>query len=183
MYLSGGLAPGRVRHQSGARDQSRWRNDVALELPHRLLFGGRSKSWGGGGFAMVDPTVADRTTLARGYLITVQQFQDVLAQESWRDIGDEVDLAAAIERGSSVIGSGHYDLVLCVGHRGGHPMLTFTTPKPIHHIERNAPVPAYEATIVAGLRQSHGLSERSAKSYIRDHVVADTVHGDGRSDG
>lgn len=132
---------------------------------------------------MVDPEVADRTTLARGYLITVQQFQDVLAQESWRDIGDEVDLTAAIDRGSSVLGSGHYDLVLCVGHRGGHPMLTFTTPRPIRHIERNAPGPAYEATIVAGLRQSHGLSEGSAKAYIRDHVVADTVHEDGRSDG
>lgn len=169
MYLEGGTAPGRTRAQVGARDTSLWREAGAVTLPHRLLFAGDSRGWGGGGVAFVDPQPSQARTLARAYLITVEQFQDVLAQESGRQVGSEVDLDAVLAGGSAVLGDGNYDRVLNVG-TGDVPMLTFTTPRPVDALTPNAPGPAYRQTIVAGVIEAHGLDRAQADRYVADHA-------------
>ena len=135
-------------------------------MPHRLLFAGTSRWWGGGGVAFVDPTVGEGTTLGRGYLITAAQFQDVLAQESGREIGTEVDLSPVHDASSARIGNGRYDLVINLGNTAGWPMYTFTTPDPVEGLTLSSPSPSYRSTIVRGLRQSHGLSEHAARTYV-----------------
>ena len=168
VYLEGGTAPGRTKAQVGARDRSLWRDDRAVTIDRRLVFAGASRWWGGGGVAFVDPAQSTAQTRARAYLITVEQFQDVLAQESGREVGTEVDLTAAISDGQAVLGDGHYDRVLLVGHEG-HPMLTFTTPRPITELQTNPPSDAYAGTIATGLVESHALTHPGAHAYIAAH--------------
>ena len=136
-----------------------------VTLPHQLVFAGESRWWGGGGVAFIDPQPGDATTLARAYLITAEQFQDVLAQESGREVGTEVDLAAVASGGSSVLGSGNYDRVVHVGH-DDWPMLTFTAPRSVAALSRNPPGEAYRDTIVRGVVESHGLSVDEAERYV-----------------
>ena len=169
-YLTGGLAPGRLVPQQGARNPAHWVQDAPVEIPHRLHFVGESKAWGGGGVAMIDPEPGAGTTLARAYLITDQQFQDVMAQESGRRVGDEVDLSAALQDGTAVLGHGAYDRVLAFGMREGHPMVTFTTPRSIDTLRPNPPGDAYRNTVTAGLCQAHGLSLDQACAYVDQHA-------------
>ena len=177
VYLEGGRAPGRATAQAGARDRSLWSADRSVHLDRRLFFAGWSGGWGGG-VAHVDPAPgsADPTvagpTLARAYLVTVEQFQDVLAQESGRPVGTEVDLAPALASGQAVVGEGTYDRVLAIGTLEGRPMLTFTTPRAPRELTPNRPSVAYLATIVAGLVESHGLTEPEARDHLQPAVRA-----------
>ncbi len=139
-----------------------------MTLPHRLVFAGDARGWGGGGVAFVDPVATAARTLGRAYLITVEQFQDVLAQESGRAVGSEVDLDGVLGGGSAVLGDGNYDRVLHVGGVGA-PMLTFTTPRPVDTLALNAPGPAYRETIVTGVIEAHGLDRADADRYVTDH--------------
>lgn len=165
-YLEGGTPPGRTIGQQGARDPSLWREVRALRIPHRLFFAGDARSWGGGGVAFIDPAPFEAETRGCGYLITEEQFQDVLAQESRREVGNEVDVGVARESGSAVLGEGNYDLVIHLGDIDGAPMYTFTTPHPADQVPRTVPGHAYHDTLVAGLVESHGLTEVEARAYL-----------------
>lgn len=137
-----------------------------MRIPHRLFFSGESKGWGGGGVALVDPAPFDLVTLARAYLITEQQFQDVLAQESGRAEGSDVDLSTARTAGRARLGDGNYDLVIHLGDAGGWPMFTFTTPHPLDGHPHNEPGVAYRDTVIAGLMEAHDLSATEAATYV-----------------
>jgi len=171
VYLRGGTIEGRELGHEGARDKSAWRDTQALTLPYALFFAGQSKGWPGGGSAFVDVDSDDATALARGYLITVQQFQDVLAQESGRLVGTEVDIGVAIATGEATLGTGRYDRVLCPGSLAGYPMLTFTTPFIRAELVGNPPSAAYANAIEMGLVQAHGTTELAARSYLAESYL------------
>ncbi len=171
-YLEGGRARGRTRAHPGARDATRWRADHPVELPHRMHFAGTSRWWGGGGVALVDPQAGHHPSRGRAYLITRQQFEDVLAQESGRPVGRRVDLGLAIDGGQAVVGDGSYDLVFRLGDHQGWPMLTFTRTAPVSSLQYNAPSAEYTSCIVAGLGESHGVSEAAARAYLDERFAA-----------
>jgi hypothetical protein len=166
-YLEGGTPQGRTTAQQGARDPSRWTDDRPLLIPHRLFFTGDAKVWGGGGVAFVDPHGGKPETRSRAYRITAEQFQDVLAQESGRPVGHEVDMEQAVASGTAQLGDGRYDLVIHLGQLEGESMFTFTTPRSPSIMEPNPPSEAYRATIVQGLVQCHTeLDTTAAEAYI-----------------
>lgn len=91
-YLAGGRVEGMVRDMPGSRDPTppshwaRW-DDV----PYRMFFAHSSPTWGGGGVAFVDvdaPSPANLGTTFRLYRVTLQQYNDVLAQENGMLPGD-----------------------------------------------------------------------------------------------
>ena len=151
--------------QVGARDTRLWRETRGVTLPHRLVFAGESRWWGGGGVAFIDPEPGEATTLARAYLITVEQFQDVLAQESGREVGTEVALGELRAGGSSILGDGNYDRVVHVGE-ADWPMLTFTTPRAVGELPLNPPGDAYRDTIGRGVVEAHGLTVTDGHRYV-----------------
>ena len=120
--------------------------------------------------AFIDPDPSGAATLARAYLITVEQFQDVLAQESGREVGTEVELGAVAGGGSSVLGDGNYDRVVHVGE-AEWPMLTFTTPRTVSELALNPPGDAYRDTIARGVVEAHGLSVDAAYEYVASNHV------------
>ena len=102
---------------------------------------------------------------ARAYLITAEQFVDVLAQEMRLDPILDVDLTEVRETGWQSLGPGRYQTLAHLGDRDGLPMLTFTSAD-VHHHPLNAPSEGYLRTIAVGLRESHGWTSATVGRYL-----------------
>jgi len=152
----------RCRDTTGPR---RW---AALEVPHRLLFARTSSRWGGGGVAFLDPlpTLGVRTR-GRGWLVTWEQFADVLAQECGLPVGS-LD-ATALPVATLIAHPGHwYGCIVPLGRHDGWPMVTFTD-EAAADLVPSGPGPAYRAVITEGLAEAYGLTSEEAAAYIATH--------------
>ena len=163
VYLQGGRPAGGVREHPGSRDPIAPERDVALLLPGGLRFVGVSSIWGGG-MAIYDAD-ADGEVAARAYLITAEQFVDILAQEMRLEPGLDVDLAPVYEIGWHSLGPGRYQTLGHLGIRDDLPMLTFTSANvrdhPVH-----PPSEGYLRTMALGLRESHGWTSAQIGGYL-----------------
>jgi hypothetical protein len=136
-----------------------------------VYFAGESPQWGGG-VAFYDHETPG-PAVGRAYLVTAQQFADIAAQEMYRvpdpdDPIEEIVLGGLDPEldGRHHVGPGHYETLVEVGRIGGAPMLTFTAPHGIDHVEHNAPSEAYLAMLADGLREGHGWDDEAIRSYF-----------------
>lgn len=170
-YLEGGCPPGGTRHNPGARDPRPPRHSVAVHLPGSVYFAGDSTQWGGG-VAFYDHETPGPAA-ARAYLVTAQQFADIAAQEMHRvpDPEDPIEEVVLGSLGSGLggrhrVGPGRYETLVEVGRIGGAPLLTFTAPHGIDHVEHNEPSPAYLSMLAEGLSEAHGWGQAEAAGYL-----------------
>jgi hypothetical protein len=172
-YLSGGVPPGGNRANPGARDATPPRRSVPVDLPGALYFAGDSPQWGGG-VAFYDHDAAGGPTAARAYLVTAAQFADVAAQEMYRipQEGDPLEevVVQGIDGGRHHVGPGRYETLVEVGRLDGAPMLLFTSPHGIDHVEHSRPSEAYVAMLATGLHESRGWDDDQVVAYV-DRVV------------
>lgn len=160
-YLCGGTPTGAGHAYPGCRDAADPIEIRRWELPRPLAFGGSSRTWGGG-VALVDHD-ARGVAKARLYLVTFDQFADVLAQENWLEPGsvsigafdNEFDLGAEHTYGS----------VLALGELDGHSILTFTQHR---GVPAAAPTTPYIAHIAQGLREAHEMTDDEIVGYLAD---------------
>jgi hypothetical protein len=125
-YLSGGTPTGSARTYLGCRDTAAATDDVPLALPGTVHYAGNSRVWSGGVAFLATGTVG--RSLARAYRITLEQFEDVAAQESNHPVGSHhLDIAALMKAGQ-VHQPGTYGRLVHVGDLRGAPVLTFTGP-------------------------------------------------------
>ena len=168
-YLEGGVPPGGNRVNPGARDDSPPRRSVPVDLPGALYFAGDSPQWRGG-VAFYDHDAEGGPTAARAFLITAHQFADIAAQEMYR-VPQEGDplvevVVGGIDGGRHHVGPGHYETLIEVGRLEGVPMLLFTAPHGIDHVEHTRPSPTYLAMLEDGLRESRQWSEEDLEAYF-----------------
>jgi hypothetical protein len=116
-YLHGGRPDGNDRDYPGCRDTSDPMDSFGLLISGGVYFAGRSSGWGGA-MAFYDPEVPGEVA-ARAYLITAQQFVDVLAQETLRSPGIALDLTPAFRGDRYSNGVGGYSILVRVGCRHG----------------------------------------------------------------
>jgi hypothetical protein len=88
-YVQGGTPVGAHHRYVGCRDRTPPAATAPMRITGRLTFAGESTIWGGG-LAYLDPEAADGEVVARGYLITDEQLEDVAAQEPRYDRVAEV---------------------------------------------------------------------------------------------
>ncbi|MDF1602854.1 histone deacetylase [Nocardioides sp. YIM 152315] len=162
-YLLGGCPPGAARTYPGAREPTDALDDRPFRMPGQVRFAWRSPTWGGG-VAFHDPD-ADAETLARAYLVTADQFADVLEQEMGREPGVDHDLDEVLFGGRHAVGPGHYETVHLAGELDGRPVLTFST-SDVEPLGLRAPAPAYVATMARGLRHTHDLDDGALADYL-----------------
>ena len=172
-YIEGGVPPGGKRVNPGARDDSLPRRSVPVDLPGALFFAGHSPQWHGG-VAFYDHDAEGGPTAARAYLVTAHQFADIAAQEMYR-VPQEGDPLAevvigGIDGGRHHVGPGHYETLVEVGQLEGVPMLLFTAPHSIDHVEHTQPTRAYLAMLADGLRESRQWDDEEVEAYF-DRVV------------
>ena len=165
-YLAGGVPPGGRRHYPGCRDTRPPRRTAPVLLPGGVHFAGESAVWSGG-LAFYDPATPGPAA-ARGYLITAAQLADIVAQEMHRPPGTGPD-PRLLGRGDLLrLGPGRYETLIRVGHRDGHPMLTFTAPWRAGDVAANPPAPAYLAVMARGLHEAHGWDAGRIAGYLAD---------------
>jgi hypothetical protein len=132
-------------------------------IPGGLRFVGVSSVWGGG-LAVYDPRAVGQVA-ARAYLITAEQFVDVLAQEMRLQPGPELDLAPLQEASWHSFGPGCYQTVAALGIRDDLPMLTFTSAD-VYARPHNPPSEGYLRTMALGLHESHGWTSSQIGAYL-----------------
>jgi hypothetical protein len=174
-YLEGGVPPGGSRANPGARDSTPPRRSVPVDLPGGLYFAGDSPQWGGGvAFYDHDATAAGPTA-GRAYLVTAQQFADVARQEMYRvpQHGDPLEevVIGGIDGGVHHVGPGHYETLVEVGRLDGAPLLLFTAPHGIDHVEHATPSAAYLAMLATGLQESRQWDGDQVAAYFRAQGV------------
>ncbi len=163
-YLAGGTPSGGRLALPGCRDPAPPVRTRGCELPGGIYFATESLVWGGGR-AFYDPGLPG-TAAARAYLITAEQFSDVVAQEMYREPGEDLDLTAALETGRATLGPGRYETLVCAGELDGHPLLTFTAPWVWTDVELLAPSARYLRMLATGLREAHGWDPLRAGAYL-----------------
>jgi len=162
-YLQGGRPEGGARRYPGCRDPQAPDRDVPLMIPGGLRFVGVSRVWGGG-VAIYDPSASGEVA-ARAYLITAEQFVDVVAQEVRLGPGVDIDLTRVHDTGWHSIGPGRYETLAHLGHHEDLPMLTFTSADADTH-RVNAPSERYLRTLALGLFESHGWTTPAIGRYL-----------------
>lgn len=160
-YLLGGTPTGGRRHYRGCRDRTPPAADRPVTLPHRLRFGGASRTWGGG-MAFVDTAQAGRT-LGRAYLVTAEQFAEIHAQENGGDA--HVTDVSALPSGTPVrAAGGNYPMLVRYDDGDDVPLVTFTAARVP---PASAPAQPYLRTIARGLAEAHRLTPTAIARYLR----------------
>jgi hypothetical protein len=181
VYLEGGTPPGGNRTNPGARDSSPPRRSVPVDLPGALYFAGESRQWGGG-VAFYDHDAQEPgqggPTAARAYLVTAEQFADVAAQEMYRvpQEGDPLEevVLGGIDGGRHHVGPGRYETLVEVGQLDDAPMLLFTSPHGIDHVEHTQPSASYLTMMALGLKESREWGDAEVTAYFeRLGVIVD----------
>ncbi|KAB1927436.1 histone deacetylase [Micromonospora sp. ALFpr18c] len=171
-YIGGGCPPGGLRTYPGCRDRRPPSRSVPVSLPGGIYFAGASRAWTGG-MAFYDPQLPG-VAAARAYLVTVEQFTDIAAQEMYRPAGHTTDLIpatgaaidAAVANGRATLGPGRYETLVCPGSLDGVPLLTFTAPEPASAVRCRPPASIYLSMIARGLRESHGWPAERIADYL-----------------
>jgi hypothetical protein len=171
-YIRGGRPPGAKFIQVGCSDPTPPSHDHGIMILHGLYFAEVSRHWENAGVAFVD-TRKDSIakTLGRMYLISTDQFKEVVLQENgYRETNVDLgmDLERTIQEGSTELREGLYRTLLCLGEEGGHPIFTFTAAGGLDEAPLNPPGPLYLTIIVRGLRETFGLSDTGIVDYLRD---------------
>jgi len=155
-YLEGGSVAGNDVVYEGCTDTAPPVDDVALEVPHSLYFAGWSpRVWGGTAAAFITLETRAPSALARAYLITRDQFVEVVRQEN-ASLAGVHDFDTKVERArelghTRLLATGSYcELVHC-GERDGRPMLSFTAAR--NRKDLAPPSSAYLRVIGRGLQE------------------------------
>lgn len=162
-YLRGGRPDGNDRDYPGCRDTSEPMDSFGLLIAGSVYFAGRSSGWRAG-MAFFDPEARGEVA-ARAYLITADQFVDVLAQETRRSPGMVLDLTPAFRGERYSDGVGGYPILVRIGDRGGVPLMTFTRDWS-GRSTLTAPSETYLAAMATGLREAHGWSPTQIDRYL-----------------
>ncbi len=171
-YVQGGRPPGAVRTYDGCRDTTLPEDSCAWELPGRVVFAGTFYAWDpeGAGAALYFPDPA-HVAIARAWLITKEQFADVVAAENKFEVGSFDDVVATVFSGnesSAKISDGPYGRMVACGSRDGVSAWTFTTNANFEDVTLNAPPQVYVDMLADGLVQTKGWTEGRARDYLRE---------------
>jgi len=173
-YLRGGTPHGTSLRQRGARNPSLPLADAPCVFRSAIRFAGHSVRWDGAP-AYLEHQPAETGALGRRYLITKDQFADVVAQEN----GAEIPLTIPfddIRAGSHTrVDTRSYDTIVGLDPVDGIPVATFTSSTPPEHRDPAAPSTAYLGTIVRGLAEVHDLAAEVLAAHLHQaHGVAPT---------
>jgi hypothetical protein len=143
-----------------------------VTINHELYFSKSSSIWEHGGVAFIRAEKNENIkTLGRMYLITTEQFEQVVRQENAIEPEDEriqIDLEDTISKGESIIDGNWYSQILFLGYEDGNPILTFTGGWSDDEIEPNPPGEKYLKTIIKGIKEAYELDDANMVEYLID---------------
>jgi|GEM_PF-88184 len=192
-YLRGGRVDGMSRNCVGARDTTPASRSLVMSMPYRVFFAHAGDwGWGYGGDAMLDVR-PDETYMCcmRLYKVTLQQFNDIIAQENdlvpplpsgnWLTC-DQLSHLQREEPGSLRLQFeiGDYPAVAYLGEHDDTAIVTFTclTDTVRKFLREELPVASPSQNYLAVLRrglQEAGLDEAEAINYWNEIITRQFV--------
>ena len=166
-YIRGGKPTGSSSKHKGCRDKTLPLSNNEIHINHELYFARKSRSWGNGGVAFISIRSNPQTkTLGRMYLITTEQFIDVVKQENDFNGSLEIDFEKAVSEGSLIFKKTQwYGNLIYLGHHLGSPIFTFTHENDI--TPATMPSESYLKTIIKGIRETYNhLSADDITNYL-----------------
>lgn len=184
-YIQGGKPAGSTKVELGCNDQSLPVDESTFTINHPLYFAKESARWGSQAVAFIGLTHnKDTATYSKKYLITIEQFLDIVKQEN-DGIEFDINLNEVIELGSKIFNShSWYGNILYLGENEGYPIFTFTAPWEIGEVELKKPSHAYLSTIINGLKNDYSsediyqyfLNKPGIKDLYTDEELASVVY-------
>ena len=168
-YLRGGTPAGSRERNPGCRDPTPPRDMKPVLLPFELYFASYAKSWDGAP-AFIRPGNDKHRAYGRMYLITDEQFNDVVLQENGRKPNGKRFVPSFEELNGihefRLPSNPLYGLLLRVDTQNGAPIITFTTAR---NLISGPPSEAYVKIIVAGLRETNpAMTDAEIAHYLLD---------------
>jgi len=164
-YLQGGTPAGASRPQRGARDQSLPLDDAPCVFRSAIRFAGYSKLWDGAP-AFLEHRQTSPGALGRRYLITKEQFADVVAQENSLDGPLSIPFDAVQPGAHTLIPTRVYDTIVGLDPVDGIPVATFTSSNVPEDQQAAPPSAAYLGTILRGLVEVHELDHATLARHL-----------------
>ena len=168
-YIRGGTPSGAMTNFTGCTDKNEPEKSGSIRIPHELYFSKESPTWNGGGICFLNPVKDEMAnTLGRRYLISSEQFIDLVRQELQYEGNISIDFDKLIREGSyDCLNKGRYGMLLYLGDLEGRPVVTFTS-KTYLKDEINRPDKAYILTIAKGLKEVYDFDDEEIKNYLLD---------------
>jgi hypothetical protein len=179
-YIKGGQPEGSAEVETGCKDSSLPVDESTFIIDHPLYFAKEAGRWESQGVAFIGLNKDNENpTYSKKYLITVDQFLDVVKQEN-NGVDFEIDLNEVKQRGSKVFHRhSWYGNILYLGEEKGFPIYTFTAPWNINDVEWKKPSHAYLKTIIKGLKRDYSAEEIyhyfHSKPGIKDRYTDDEL--------
>jgi hypothetical protein len=165
-YIRGGVPPGSTKKEKGCRDKTLPKDTQPIDIPYPLYFTKQSKRWGGGVAFIGHTKDHENLTLGRMYLITKEQFIDVLKQENDYAGSCFIDFKKIKETGKGLVLRSWYGTGIYIGDFDKVPIFTFTAYWDIGMEPFTAPSNDYLRTIALGLIESHSCSNQEIVEYL-----------------
>jgi hypothetical protein len=159
-YIKGGAPAGSTRIENGCRDSSLPVEESSFIIKYPLYFAKEATGWQSQGVAFLGLSPdKECVTYSKKYLITTEQFLDVVQQEN-DGLECDIDLAKVKEKGSIVFRpNAWYGNILYLGEEDGYPIFTFTAPWDIADVVMKKPSHVYLKTIINGLKTDYSNEE------------------------
>jgi hypothetical protein len=174
-YIEGGIPEGTATNYEGCTDKTPPRDDRKIVIPHELYFSKSSPIWEDKGVAFIKSKPNENAkTLGRMYLITAEQFEQVVRQENGRGV-DDTSLSVDIiktkgERELILDAALWYGRIVYLGDEDGYPILTFTGPWGNDEIIKEKPGEKYLNIIRKGIKEIYEISDDEITKYFVDRT-------------
>jgi len=159
-YIKGGSPAGSTRLEAGCKDPSLPLAESTFIINYPLYFAEEAAGWQSQGVAFIGLNRGMKTvTHSKKYLITMEQFLDVVQQENNGGFFD-INLNEVKEKGSIIFRhNAWYGNIIYLGEDNGYPIFTFTAPWDLDDVEMKKPSHNYLATIIKGLKTAYTNEE------------------------
>ncbi len=167
-YIKGGTAIGALTSEEGCRDNSDPLRYENITINRQQYYKKEARRWQEKGVAFIDLEVSNVSTLGRMYLITIEQFEDVVKQENAMRVSDVLDikLEDAVLNGDAYINESWYGQIAHLGYRDNYPIFTFTNPDGLDFEPLNGPSEPYLLMIGRGLVEHYKIEVDELADYF-----------------
>lgn len=166
-YILGETPKGSSQKEVGCRDKTLPRKDKPIRIPHPLYFSMHAAKWDHGGVAFLDASQSEASTLGRMYLITREQFIDVVKQENTihTDFTLHFEDIMNQPKGVDVLDT-WYGKILHIGEEEGYPIFTFTAPWRYKDVKPSRPSKSYLSTLILGYKETYSMQTMDIVDYL-----------------
>jgi len=164
-YILGGKPIGSTKEYIGSKDKTFPIKNEEIYINSELYFAKKSSTWNGGGVCFININFDKQIqTLGRMYLITKEQFLDIVRQETGTENSLNFDIKDVMNNGFSIVKErSWYVKIIYLGNQDDYPIFTISSEI---NFDPTKPDKNYLKTIIRGLQETYNLNEEEIKDYL-----------------